>query len=94
MVPVPNIGNWVDRLLPGKRTIKAGFFFFFLPHNMQDIIYLTRDQTHAPCMESQPLDHQGSKHSIFFKVSFEISPQLMSNCPFYKGCSLPKEESQ
>ena len=32
MVPVPNIGNWVDRLLPGKRTIKAGFLFFATQH--------------------------------------------------------------
>ena len=69
MAPVPDIGNWVDRLLPGKRTIKAGFFF---PptHSMQDFSSLTRDQTHAPCMESQPRDYQGSPFLIFFQVKF------------------------
>ena len=44
------------------------FFFFALLCSMQDLSYLTKEQTHIPfsgSAESQPLDHQGipSEHS-------------------------------
>lgn len=73
MAPVPDIGNWVDRLLPGKRTIRAGFCFCFLPHSMQDLSPPDQDQTLPPHGVSTT-DQQGSFCS---KVSFEISPRLM-----------------
>ena len=43
--------------------LKIQFFFFFPPlvegvvHGMQDLSSLTKDQTHAPCIGRQILNH-------------------------------------
>ena len=37
---------------------------------------LTRDRTQAPCIGSQPLDHQGSRHILGFDLLFLLSAVL------------------
>ena len=45
------------------------FLFLSVPHSMQDLSSLIKDQTHAPCRgrtEFKPLDHQGSPEPFIF----------------------------
>ena len=81
-------------------------YVYFWSQSMQDLISVTRDQTHAPCsgsMESYPLDHQRSPKAVTFwamppssalRMSSDLPNESEILLPYYRnGCGLLRFKS-
>ena len=68
--------------------LSLSLFFFFFGHTMgmRDLVFLTRDQTCPPCiesMESQPLGHQGGPSpTSCFHISLVSDAHLPTQAPY------------